>query len=190
VVSGAHLAMAHAREQRADDANTVTPEVNAQRDPRRHVQSDDEGQVGRLGPTRIELPFLRPPTTAGMRMLCPRLEIGNNSATPWRPPMAPGFQPSQMGTHDDDSCEECAARISSNTGMSETTTTTATIGNKYLSMLGMREPSTYPAVMIPTDHKRPPIIWADTKLRWGIRTMPDERYKAGDDYGLGRAILL
>ena len=33
-----------------------------------------------------ECTFVLPPTTAGSRTLCPRLEIGKSSETPWRRP--------------------------------------------------------------------------------------------------------
>ena len=50
-------------------------------------------------------------------------------------------------------------------------TTTATMGSRYLSMLGMREPSAYPASVTPSDQTSPPATCHE-ELRCGMSTTP------------------
>ncbi len=68
-------------EEAADDPDPVRAEVHEQRDRRRDVQGDDEGEIERLL-GRLRVHDLSQPSHAGIRTLCPRLEIGNSSVMP------------------------------------------------------------------------------------------------------------
>ena len=80
-------------EEPADDPDPVPPEVDQQRDRGGHVQADDERQVRRLGRGHVRDRCAQlPPIRAGISTLCPRLDTGNSSVTPWtgRPRRPPG----------------------------------------------------------------------------------------------------
>src|SRR5690348_8159383 len=77
------FSLAQRGEEPLDDADPVAPEVDEQCDRGGDVQPDDERQVGRLVGGHVEIARPAPPDERGISTLCPRLDTGNSSVTPW-----------------------------------------------------------------------------------------------------------